>query len=227
MILQNYMWTAPNYFSAEEVASIHRQATMIPFDSARTGGRQPDPDAPVEETHGMRNHIRQGEVKWFTPEGGHRMSQDIVDKINLATQMAMEECGWYFKLEFSENYQYTIYNHNPDLPTGDFYTWHTDHGGEINPDGMHRKLSMTIQLADPDDYEGGHFQWLEPNKGFDKLKWGDNTLDMEDSIRTLPFSAKGIGSVCVFPSFLYHQVMPITRGTRISIVAWFNGYPWT
>ena len=29
---------------------------------------------------------------------------------------------------------------------------------------------MTIQLTDPDEYEGGKFQWLEPNPQYDTMK---------------------------------------------------------
>ncbi len=220
------MWTAPEYFTKEEVHEINEFAKTIPLDEGRTGSRNNDPDAPPMDSVYGQNVVRQSKVKWFSPPQ-FRMPQHIVDKINQATQKAMDECGWPWKLDHSENYQYTIYDYNPELPTGDFYTWHTDHGGEINPDGMHRKLSMTIQLSDPDDYEGGYFQWLEPNPQFDKLRWGENMLDMNTAIRTLPFSAKLQGSICLFPSFLYHQVTPVSRGTRISIVGWFNGTPWT
>jgi len=33
------------------------------------------------------------------------------------------------------------------------------------------------------------------------------------------------GSIIVFPSFLWHRVKPITRGTRYSLVLWQLGYP--
>jgi predicted 2-oxoglutarate/Fe(II)-dependent dioxygenase YbiX len=33
------------------------------------------------------------------------------------------------------------------------------------------------------------------------------------------------GSIIVFPSHVYHQVTPVTKGTRYSLVAWNLGYP--
>ena len=33
------------------------------------------------------------------------------------------------------------------------------------------------------------------------------------------------GSIIVFPSHLYHQVTPVTTGTRYSLVAWNLGKP--
>ena len=33
------------------------------------------------------------------------------------------------------------------------------------------------------------------------------------------------GSIVVFPSFIWHRVKPITKGTRYSLVMWNCGYP--
>jgi len=33
------------------------------------------------------------------------------------------------------------------------------------------------------------------------------------------------GSIIVFPSFLWHRVKPVTKGTRYSLVVWNLGYP--
>ena len=232
MILKNYMYTAPEYFTREEVAQIHQHAVKVPLDVGRTGHGGGDPDGPpVDEEQSALDGIRQSKVKWFTSPGEYQMPENIVQIIYNVVLQGMEECGWTFDLSWTENFQYTIYDYNPDLPTGDYYTWHTDHGGEVHvdPNGLshHRKLSMTIQLSDPLDYEGGKFQWLEPNPQFDRIKFGDKQFDLDKGIRTLPFSAQAIGSICLFPSWLYHQVTPVTRGTRVSIVGWYNGPPWT
>ena len=31
------------------------------------------------------------------------------------------------------------------------------------------------------------------------------------------------GSICFFPSFMWHRVKPVTKGTRYSLVIWFSG----
>ena len=81
------------------------------------------------------------------------------------------QCNWNHQWDFVENHQYTIYRHRPDAQVkGDFYTWHTDASDREQSNGRIRKLSSTIQLSNPDDYEGGHFQWIEPVGIFDKLK---------------------------------------------------------
>lgn len=83
----------------------------------------------------------------------------------------------------------------------------------VNPSmwGKVRKLSLTCNLTNPDNYEGGDLIFdLGPHapKRFHKV----------EEIRER-------GSVIVFPSWLYHQVTPVTKGTRYSAVMWSLGYP--
>ena len=54
------MYTAPEYFTKEEVAQIHQHAKTVPLDMGRTGHGQEDPDSPPEnEEVGVNNEIRQ------------------------------------------------------------------------------------------------------------------------------------------------------------------------
>ena len=84
------MWTAPEYFTKEEVHEINELAKSIPLDEGRTGSRHHDPDA-IEQTEFYgTNEIRQSQVKWFTPPQ-YRMPDYLVDKIYQETQKAMDE----------------------------------------------------------------------------------------------------------------------------------------
>jgi PKHD-type hydroxylase len=83
-----------------------------------------------------------------------------------------------------------------------FYGWHTDFAGNRPL----RKLSISIQLSNGEDYEGGDLELM-----YDKQPLG---LD-----RTR-------GAFIVFPSFMVHRVTPVTRGTRWSLVAWIGGRRW-
>lgn len=103
---------------------------------------------------------------------------------------------WFDLLGFHQNLQLTRYSE------GDFFDWHLDFGaGEISD----RKLSMTIQLSDPDDYEGGDLQFM-----------------INQNVVTAP---RKKGTIVIFPSFINHRVTPITKGTRQSIVGWIAGPP--
>ena len=97
--------------------------------------------------------------------------------------------------------QYTEYH----ASEGGKYDWHHDvnWNGEVGAD---RKLSMTVQLSDPSEYEGGDFELLE--------------------VEQVPSFAKEKGTVLIFPSYLLHRVTPVTSGVRRSLVAWFTGPQW-
>ncbi len=72
----------------------------------------------------------------------------------------------------------------------------------------HRKLSCIVQLTPPEQYDGG-------------------TLELYDIASKFP-SDKILpqGTVAFFPSFVYHAALPVTRGTRHSLAAWFDGPKW-
>jgi PKHD-type hydroxylase len=68
-----------------------------------------------------------------------------------------------------------------------------------------RKLSISIQLTDPKDYEGGEL----------KLYIGEN----KDAL----IMNKNQGALIIFPSYVLHEVMPVTKGERNSLVTWVSG----
>ena len=151
------------------------------------------------------SHRRNCKVAWINDKW-------IYDIINPFINNANKQAGWNFQWDWNESSQFTIYE------KGEYYGWHTDQiAGPFrhknkNIDGKHRKLSLTLQLTDKTDYEGGDFQfaWIQDDKK-DLL----NIITVDD--------AKDIGTVIVFPSFIYHQVLPITKGTRESLVNWSIG----
>ena len=77
----------------------------------------------------------------------------------------------------------------------------------INNDPVyHRKLSCIVQLTDPSTYEGGDFEMYYLSKGYPN----------KDDLRTL-------GTTIFLPSFIDHAALPVTKGTRYSLAAWFDG----
>lgn len=79
---------------------------------------------------------------------------------------------------------------------GDFYNWHLD----LGPDEQARKLSVSISLSSPADYDGGALTF--PGR----------------EVRHPPR-----GGAVVFPSFLLHGVQPVTSGCRRALLAWVAG----
>ena len=68
-------------------------------------------------------------------------------------------------------------------------------------------------MSDPKEYEGGDFEFNL--RGLDGNK--------EDTKVFPPIEFKKQGSVLIFPSFLWHKVNSITKGTRYSLVMWTLG----
>lgn len=136
--------------------------------------------------------------------------KEILPYIN----MANAEANWNFDVHLTEACQFTKYSETQH------YSWHVDSFREPSNKiktpfyGTIRKLSATISLADGDTYEGGDLE-------FD-LRNSDNG---ESVIRTAALSRKK-GSIIVFPSFVYHRVAPVTKGTRYSLVLWCSGEPY-
>jgi len=77
-----------------------------------------------------------------------------------------------------------------------------------------RKLSVTCSLSDPDDYEGGDLEFSLYNPERSKR----NNLIKCTQIRPK-------GSIVVFPSYIWHRVNPVIKGTRYSLVIWNQGDP--
>ena len=79
------------------------------------------------------------------------------------------------------------------------YDWHLDIG---QGDSSTRKISISILLND--GYEGGDLAFFTD---------GETQVNPDR------------GTAIAFPSYLPHRVMPVTKGTRWSLVCWIAGEP--
>lgn len=162
-------------------------------------------DAGLEGTGGeeVNDHsIRRSRTAWIPPDDD---SWWIYDKLAAIAARANRRYG--FDLTgFGEDLQFTMY----DEP-GAFYSWHQDglDGGVAD-----RKLSIVVQLTDPDDYEGGDIQFFEVVDDYEP-----------DEMANFSFHSRQLGTAVVFPSFEYHRVLPMRAGARHSLVAWVTGPP--
>ena len=111
--------------------------------------------------------------------------------------MANQKAGWNFNLTDGEKIQIGRY----DSKDEGFYNWHQDNGFNVNQNGLLRKVSISILLNDPKDFEGGLFEF----KDFEKQ----------------PLLKQG--SILVFKSILHHRVTPVISGIRYSAVTWVSG----
>ena len=103
----------------------------------------------------------------------------------------------YFNFDIfglNEGLQFTNYK-----APSDKYEKHVDRAQGI----LVRKLSLSIQLTDPKDYQGGELFLYEDEKGKEM--------------------SKEQGTLILFPSFILHEVKPVTKGERNSLVSWVTG----
>ena len=150
---------------------------------------------------------RDSYITWLNEEWIYKEIRPYVHRAN-------KLAGWNFDIVDSEPCQFTIYNE------GQYYGWHTDSSGwyyeKEKQNGLIRKLSVTVSLSHPHEYEGG------------TLEFDTRSQDKPDSKSEI-IKCKQIlpkGSICVFPSFTHHRVSPVTKGKRLSLVQWNLGPEW-
>ena len=115
--------------------------------------------------------------------------------------------GVDYNREGARSLQFSVYRADSDKG-GHYYHAHQDTLLVSGDRPTQRKLSITVQLSDPDDYEGG-----------DLLMHHVAAHPPADVIRRR-------GTVLVFPSLVMHEVTRVTRGTRYSLVGWYLGPGW-
>ena len=170
-------------FSKEELSKIEEDVHTLPWNEAQTAGG--------------KSKVRKSNIKWIPQNDEWFWLYEKLSNMAITANDAL----WNFDLhQIPERIQYTEYH----APAG-HYDWHAD----IGPRELSlRKVSITVQLSDPDDYEGGD---LELFRG--------GSLESGDFIK----AERNAGCVFLFPSYLMHRVTPVTRGTRKSFVLWLGG----
>ena len=103
----------------------------------------------------------------------------------------------FHQLQIGEQAQFTMYSKK------DHYDWHADSSYEMSKSPPVRKMSMITLLNDPKEFKGGELQVIASKK-------------------KLPLKQ---GYAVFFASFIAHKVVPVTKGTRISLPIWFGGPP--
>ena len=96
-----------------------------------------------------------------------------------------------------ESFQYTVY----ESAVRGHYDWHVDTGAK-EP----RPISLTLKISEPSAYEGGD-------------------LMLQTGVGSPVPAQKARGTLVAFPSYMMHRVMPMTAGTRKSMVVWVAGPP--
>ena len=151
------------------------------------------PSSDPENGQQEKPEIRRSQIAWLNhiPEIRDSLFNFVIEANRKA---------FCFDVQNAADVQFTEYHASEK----GHYDWHED-WDPFDGRPYQRKLSITVQLSDPDEYEGG---------------------DFELSRIELPDWRKEKGTILIFPSFLSHRVTPVTEGVRRSLVAWFEGPSW-
>jgi PKHD-type hydroxylase len=143
------------------------------------------------------SEVRKSQIKFIEKQTDNVW---IFDKINIITEHINNNFYNYDLIGY-DFMQYTEYNKK-----GDFYGFHTDmiFGDKVEL-GMvvPRKLSFSLILSDTSTFKGGDFE-----------------IDTGGPIQ---IAEQKRGRILAFPSFVKHQVTPIKKGVRKSLVWWALG----
>jgi len=184
---QNYYFYQEG-FNKKELNTIYKGIQVLKENKADT-------------VSGGNNEVRSSKVRWIPQDDTWFW---LYEKLSGMISTANDTL-WNFDLtHIPEQIQYTEYY----ATEKGHYTWHQDIGpGMLSK----RKISITVQLSGPEEYEGGDLE----------LFTGGN-YEENSFIR----AHKGTGTVFIFPSYLLHRVTPVTKGVRRSFVLWVGGSPY-
>ena len=223
MNLQNYYYQFPAVLTPKFVDDIVAYGKSHTPEMAVTGGGSKEDEKNLDKKGNLKKSIvkdiqkkRKSDIVWMNDTWIYKEIHPYIHEAN-------EKAGWNFDWDWSESCQFTKYG------VGQYYGWHCDSwekpysrppladGTRPIDHGKIRKLSVTISLSHPDEYVGGNLE-------FDFR----NQVDWDRNKKAAIHSCDGIrprGSIIVFPSFVWHRVAPVTKGTRYSLVIWNLGYP--
>ena len=209
MNLSNYYWYFKSALTPKFCDEVIKYGLSQAECMARTGGYG-DRKLSKEEVKDLKRK-RNSDLVWLNDTWIYKEIHPFVHEAN-------RNAGWNFDWERSESCQFTKYKLNQ------YYDWHCDSWDkpyekkEGDPsNGKIRKLSMTCQLTDGSEYQGGELE-------FDFRNYDPYTREehkhCKKAVEILPK-----GSIIVFPSFVWHRVKPVIAGTRYSLVVWHLGKP--
>ncbi len=183
LVLDNFYYF-PSALNDEAIERVNSLGAALPTKRGVIGGAA----LVADESY------RTSSVAWIPLASEHHWLYDLLGKYGVLANERM----WNFAISgCSEEIQYATYHANNQ----GHYDWHMDLGKSAS----HRKISISVQLSDPSEYEGGDLNFMAGR-----------------SVQTGPRSK---GSVIAFPSYLLHRVTPVTAGTRRSLVLWLSGEP--
>ena len=205
MNLQNYYWYYTKAVPDRICDAIVKYGLQIKEQMAVTGGFGNN-KLNRDQIKDLKKK-RDSNIVWIGENWVYKELHPFIRQANV-------NAGWNFQWDWSESCQFTKYS------KGQYYDWHCDswerpyNQPNTMSHGRMRKLSVTLSLSDEKDYKGGELEFDFRNLDPDKKR---NTVICKE--------IRPKGSLVVFPSFVWHRVCPVKKGSRYSLVVWSLGRP--
>ena len=192
-----------NFFTDDEIEKIKTHARILIKQDAKVGQREKEKKEFTLDYHikdpnsGVVPRSRITDIKWIRlNKDTNWLFKKIIDKI-----IDVNGRNFDLQLKFLEDLQFSEYIGEKK----GFYSKHRDCGAKKSLDNYVdiRKLSFTIQLTDENEYEGGELIFY-----------------IDEKEKTAP---KSKGTIIFFESDILHEVKPVTKGVRHSLVSWVQG----
>lgn len=192
------------------------------FDDSRTGQEGITELTPEQqeklEKESRNKKIRSCEVAWVQPPEPSHYTAAIINLLH-QTMTGHSQSTLGYDVHRMEPLQYTKYTYHEDNEIKDHYDWHIDSYLHSRPTPFDRKVSISVQLSDPRDYDGCGLHIQHPPRIIEMGTDKEITTTYEEIYEIM----KQQGTAIIFPSILAHMVSPITRGTRCALVGWLQG----
>jgi PKHD-type hydroxylase len=186
----NYYCVVNNAFTEEECDKIIDLEDLQKFQQGRVGSTNDNKQG------SLNKKSRDSDIMWIHPS---KDSDWLFQKFG-AIVSAVNYDHFMYNIDGFDAFQYTVYK----AKNKQHYNWHMDL--DLTSANYVRKISASVMLTDPKDYEGGEFE-LVPHGVADQ---------------PLKFKPKR-GEIIFFSSFMPHRVTPVTSGVRKSLVCWVMG----
>jgi len=147
-------------------------------------------------------YLEGGEQRW-APDPGTKIRRDFYLEDDTIQKRLAEVVGRCVLPEIERCFNFRVTRHEPFKMVrygGEQSGYFRPHRDNVTPDAAHRRFAMTINLNEPDSYEGGQLRFPE---------YGPHLYQPPQ------------GGAIVFSCSLVHEAVDVTRGYRYALLGFF------
>lgn len=147
-------------------------------------------------------YLEGGEQRW-APDPGTKIRRDFYLESEAIQNRLADVVGRRVLPEIERSFNFQVTRHEPFKMVrygGEKSGYFRPHRDNVTPDAAHRRFAMTINLNDPESYEGGQLRFPEH---------GPHLYQPPK------------GGAIVFSCSLVHEAVDVTRGYRYALLGFF------